>query len=278
MYHTVGGGLNAIAEIDRAAAIAHALAADPLNSNVASSDIPGGWEWSGVMDAEAWTGRGTWLLDVMADSLRIFPAAQTIEGGQVLLLRVVSDLVDVGLSDVEAIARGAGVEFAWRAGSEVQAVHVWRAASVEGPWEQRTPMTWTREASRFTDAPDPGVWYYRLTAHVDGVVVATAGPYRLEVQPAGQSLTLWTNTGSRGETVLHYTIPGAAEGAPMRLALFDVRGRLVASLRQGAAITGSHLATWDGQRLSGAPAASGVYIARLETSHGVRTSRVMLMH
>ena len=278
MYHLGGGGLNAIAEIDRGPAIAHALAADPLNSNVASTNIPGGWEWSGVMDAEAWTGRGSWLVDVQAHSLRINPTAQTIEGGQVLLLRVVTDLVDVMLSDVEANVSGAGVELAWRAGPEVQAVHVWRAASVEGPWEQRTPMAWTREASCFTDAPDPGVWYYRLTAHVDGVVVATAGPYRLDVQPVGQSLTLWTHAGSRGETDLHYTIPGSSEGAPMRLAIFDVRGRLVASLRQGTAVAGSHLAIWYGQRLSGAPAAAGVYIARLETNHGVRTSRVVLMH
>jgi hypothetical protein len=84
LYNTNSGELFRIAELDRNAARAHALAADPGNSNVASSDKPGQWELSGVVDAEDILGRGSWLLDVQAHSLRINPVAETVEGGQLL--------------------------------------------------------------------------------------------------------------------------------------------------------------------------------------------------
>src|SRR5262245_5981225 len=87
-YDLATTALTPIAEMDRGSAIAHALAADPLNTNVPASDTPGGWEFSGVIDASAWVGPKSWLVDVQAHSLRINPAATTVEGGQVLLLTI----------------------------------------------------------------------------------------------------------------------------------------------------------------------------------------------
>jgi hypothetical protein len=69
-----------------AAARAHAPAADPGNSLPAASDVDGSWETSGVIDAERFLGRGAWLLDVQAHGLVIQPSAETVEGGQVLML------------------------------------------------------------------------------------------------------------------------------------------------------------------------------------------------
>src|SRR5262249_54520091 len=91
-YDIGAATLTPIAELDRAAAVTHALAADPLNSNVASSNVPGGWEFSGVIDAEPWTGIGTWFVDVQAHSLRINPSSENVEGGQILLVRTGNDL------------------------------------------------------------------------------------------------------------------------------------------------------------------------------------------
>jgi hypothetical protein len=86
-YLVPTGELVRVAEMDRPAARAHALAADPGNSSVASSDTPGGWETSGIIDAEAWLGRGSWILNVQAHSLRIVPIAETVQGGQVMHLK-----------------------------------------------------------------------------------------------------------------------------------------------------------------------------------------------
>jgi Alkaline phosphatase PhoX len=85
VYDVNNGRLRRIAELDRQSAYAHAIAADPGNSS-STIGTPGGWEFSGVFDAETWLGRGSWIVDVQAHSLRIAPTAETVEGGQILHL------------------------------------------------------------------------------------------------------------------------------------------------------------------------------------------------
>jgi len=87
IYHTRKHRLRRIAEIDRDPARAHALAVDPSNESAPKTDIPGGWEASGILDMEAYLGRGAWLMTVQAHSLRIAPEDETVQGGQLLLLR-----------------------------------------------------------------------------------------------------------------------------------------------------------------------------------------------
>jgi hypothetical protein len=81
IYNIDEKSLTAVAELDRDAARAHALAAG--DSTDRRKDKPGGWEFSGVVDAEDYLGRGAWILDVQAHSLRIRPR-ETVEGGQYL--------------------------------------------------------------------------------------------------------------------------------------------------------------------------------------------------
>lgn len=90
-YDVDTGRLERIAEVDRAAAKAHALAVNPGNSLPAGADVDGNWESSGVIDAEQWLGRGAWLLDVQAHGLLVQPTASTVEGGQLLWMRWRSD-------------------------------------------------------------------------------------------------------------------------------------------------------------------------------------------
>src|SRR5262249_35357447 len=126
-YDIGAATLTPIAEMDRPSAITHALAADPLNTNVASSNTPGGWEFSGVIDAEPWTGPGTWFVDVQAHSLRINPATETVEGGQILLVRTGNDVVAAALSGFEASASADGVRMEWNASPEIEGFLVWRS-------------------------------------------------------------------------------------------------------------------------------------------------------
>jgi len=91
IYQVDDGSKQIVAEVDRDAARAHALAADPGNSSDPGSDVPGGWEWSGVVDAESLLGPGFWLVNVQAHSLRIVPTGETVQGGQILWLRHLAD-------------------------------------------------------------------------------------------------------------------------------------------------------------------------------------------
>jgi len=67
-----------------------------------------------------------------------------------------------------------------------------------------------------------------------------------------------------------------AKAGRVRLAVYDVRGRRVASLVDGFRAAGSWSEVWDGTDLSGRPVASGVYLYRLEAD-GVDQTRSMTL-
>jgi hypothetical protein len=70
-------------------------------------------------------------------------------------------------------------------------------------------------------------------------------------------------------TRLTYFVPDAAH---VRLAVYDVTGRLVAELVNGAVDAGEHAIEWDAKGL-----ASGVYFGRLETGGVVDIQRLVLL-
>jgi hypothetical protein len=65
------------------------------------------------------------------------------------------------------------------------------------------------------------------------------------------------------QTRISYTVP--SNGA-VRLVVYDVTGRRVATLVDGTVGAGVHDITWAGERDGGGYVASGVYFARLETA------------
>jgi hypothetical protein len=76
--------------------------------------------------------------------------------------------------------------------------------------------------------------------------------------------------GSPGEIV--YSLP---EAARVRLAVYDVQGRLRAVLDQGMKRAGRHAVVWDGRAVSGARLQSGVYLVRLELGDRTETRKLV---
>lgn len=74
-------------------------------------------------------------------------------------------------------------------------------------------------------------------------------------------------------TSLRFELPHAGHA---RLTVHDVHGRLVATLVDAPLDAGPHHTVWDGRTAHGETAASGVYIARLESASGTRTRRLVL--
>ncbi|MBE0566633.1 MAG: FG-GAP repeat protein [Krumholzibacteria bacterium] len=64
---------------------------------------------------------------------------------------------------------------------------------------------------------------------------------------------------------------------PVRLQLFDARGRLVRTLVDERREQGDHAAAWDGHDEGGRPLASGVYLARLGVGGAVHRAKVTLL-
>jgi len=75
-------------------------------------------------------------------------------------------------------------------------------------------------------------------------------------------------------TSLSYGGPGAAHAT---LAVFDVTGRHVRILVDGAMAAGSHRATWDGRDDQGRPVDAGIYYARLVVEGHQEAQRVIVL-
>jgi hypothetical protein len=79
-----------------------------------------------------------------------------------------------------------------------------------------------------------------------------------------------------GTTTLRFSLPQAMR---VRLAIFDVRGRLVRELvNQPSEPAGPHSIIWDGGAADGRRVASGTYFARLETPGESITRPIVFEH
>jgi hypothetical protein len=63
----------------------------------------------------------------------------------------------------------------------------------------------------------------------------------------------------------------------VRIAVYDVSGRLVSLIADELFTQGVHSVTWDGKDLSGRAAASGTYFARMEAQGFIGTEKLMLV-
>jgi len=76
------------------------------------------------------------------------------------------------------------------------------------------------------------------------------------------------------KTTVTYALP--ADGHA-KLGVYNVAGRLVATLFDGPRTAGEHIAVWDGRTDDGEEAASGVYFCRLETEKSHRSISMVLL-
>lgn len=88
------------------------------------------------------------------------------------------------------------------------------------------------------------------------------------------AVAAWPNP-CREECALRYTVPQRAE---VSLAIYDLQGKVVRALSTGVTDAGTYLARWDGRSAHGAPAAPGVYFARLRVQDRERITKVVVIH
>lgn len=89
-------------------------------------------------------------------------------------------------------------------------------------------------------------------------------------------------------TALHPNVPNPfnpstridfdlARDGRVDLSVFDLRGREVRALVDGALPRGRHLAVWDGRDVAGRRVSSGVYFYRLRTDAGDMMGKMVLV-
>ncbi len=120
---------------------------------------------------------------------------------------------------------------------------------------QVTPgVTWTSESGAFPGLP---------TGISDGTPLLTA-PRLLQNHP----------NPFNPRTTIRFELPAVGH---VRLAIYDVAGRLVRVLVEGEIAAGSHEAAWDGRDAAGRAVPSGSYLARLVAGGKVEGVRLSLV-
>ncbi len=66
--------------------------------------------------------------------------------------------------------------------------------------------------------------------------------------------------------------------SPVSIQVYDVRGRIVATLADGEWEAGRHSVAWNGRNDDGTPVASGVYFARMQSVAFREVQRLVLLH
>jgi hypothetical protein len=92
--------------------------------------------------------------------------------------------------------------------------------------------------------------------------------------PGGPRVTAVVPNPVRAATSVSFALP---EGGPVRLRVYDTRGRLVATLVDRPLPAGTHTARWDGRDGRGVRAAVGVYHVELECAGAVDTRKLLLL-
>ena len=225
----------------------------------------------------------------LTDSVGAMAGGLTAGGGLELrsgLLPAVTGITPVTLVALTAArdaATGAPrLEWILTADSDPSGFILYRAASPAGPWARLTDRPLPATARNFVDAsalsagaPEGGFWYRLAALSREGLELL----WGVTVQaPAGSGLpravALPPNSPNpfRVATTLTIELPAAAQ---VRLLIFDVSGRAVATVFEGTLEAGSHGLVWDGRTEAG-PAAAGVYFGRLEALGQVRTRKILV--
>jgi hypothetical protein len=186
----------------------------------------------------------------------------------------------LGIRDFRMRALGEGVELSWLlegrcAGVELQRHQHGVAWSViyAGPVAE--------ESGRWSVVDEgplpPGQVEYRLEVVLADGSRIEHGPVVYEAggespPPAALSLRCAPNP-SNPQAILHYELPQAGR---VSLRIYDVRGRRVRLLLDGYRQAGAGTATWDGRDDGGQLAASGTYLAVIETAYGAAHEKLVL--
>jgi len=110
-------------------------------------------------------------------------------------------------------------------------------------------------------------------------IPGTGNPVGIEpappVPPARFALYPGRPNPFRGSTRLRYDVP--AGGGPVRLEVFDLRGRRVAILLDEVAPPGEWEIAWNGTDDRGVRAAAGIYLTVLRTPAGALSGKLALL-
>jgi hypothetical protein len=182
-----------------------------------------------------------------------------------------------------SIVQTGSVMVRWTAAAlaEIAGFNVYRAISQDGPYARLNDAVLPAHSpGSFEDVttwPETTFWYDVRAVMSDGTEDALAGSPAFVTTDERLTLALHPPrpNPARGSTTLRFDVP--THGGDARLALYNVRGQLVRSVRGRVLTRGRHDWLWDGTDDSGAEVSSGVYFVRLEVDGRAETQKILLV-
>ena len=121
----------------------------------------------------------------------------------------------------------------------------------------------------------PGATYeYTLTAYDEDGSMTASAPVSVTIPRAALELLPNQPNPFNPATTIRFVVPVRDR---VRLTVYDVAGRRVATLLDGVRDAGTHSVQWNGTDARGEPLASGVYLGRLESGKTTATRKMVLM-
>jgi len=188
----------------------------------------------------------------------------------------------VEVENLEATARAGSVQLRWKlalgARRELFGIDIQRATAAAGPYVvvSAAPLPSAIEMSFEDVGLESGSYWYRLVLIARHGARVLAGPVGVQVGSDPQRVTRLlqlVEPAGGGPVQIRYSLAGAR--TLVRLAVFDVRGRVVWS---NAAVRepGEHTQTWERRDRSGLQTPRGMYFIGLDAG-GVKDSRKFVL-
>jgi hypothetical protein len=202
-------------------------------------------------------------------------------GGGLSIYTPAGPPVPIFLADFRAARGPEGVRLSWRLGQErssLVGLEVERAPAHDGPYERRTIRHLEPAPSMvYTDCeagPDAEYWYRIVLVGSDGFR-SFSSPIGVPSQGSGGETRLFVPVQVAPDFVqLRYSIGGAR--VPVRIQIYDIAGRCVATFDPGLLDDGNYLQSWRRVDGSGRSVARGVYLVRLTAGGRAAAQKIVL--
>jgi hypothetical protein len=227
--------------------------------------------------------QGWWTVEVIGQNVPTGPQpfAVTVRGSGLNIP------VDLGSFNGSHVPDRGGVLLEWRTESERDNLGFFVLRSdalggdyrrinesiIEGAGTTALPTSY----SYVDGVSEPGVFYYKLQQVDSDGAARTYGPIAVSLgQPVPERFGLGpaVPNPSDGAMALSFSIP---QRTSVRLAVYDVTGRLVNVLLDDDQQAASHRILWDGKDMAGTRVSAGRYVFRLEGDDYVGTLPVVIL-
>jgi hypothetical protein len=236
---------------------------DPLHPMVLGNIQAAGSSVKGV------TIVGDWLFFLSSGQLECAP------------LQCVDEPTAIALSNLSGVAESMAIRLRWNVDNDARYLGfiVSRddgAGSGPTALNERNPIGGGGPYEYLDEAIEPGASYeYEIAGlRLDGGT-DTLGPLQVVAREAGRLMLYPPYPSPATASVnLPFALPAVTD---VRVSVFDANGRMVRTWLLNDLRAGVNEATWNGRDDDGREVAAGIYVARVSTTEGERTARVVIL-